>query len=337
MNNKTLADTLDTLTLQCCAMSDEDNESNVVVAEEESDLNDLDDELANLDIDNDFNLDFADDDDDDDDDVPKKKDCTNPEYAQLQLQRDEVFSHHYKPTKEENSLLKTVCTKLGAKNFGAPTTLLKLLNLQEDDLGKSILLKRGLLIINGQKRELVLFTHGFVVARPLDKQASGLLRVSLLVSKMYDEVHLYNDISWVKDLWQLQKFVFSVKTPSGELKLECDSAQEKQEWLQAWERVLLKNRTLQKSTPAEREARTCGWQHELLQTSLYTAACTGQAFFAPHHLTNVDTLDEYNGLAPLHYAALHNQVHIIQHLVDECEANVEVKDQEGRTPMYYGE
>ena len=118
--------------------------------------------------------------------------------------------------------------------------------------------------------------------------------------------------------------------------MDVDSSETKQQWLDAWERVLLQNRARVVLAQEVRDARIVGWQHELIQTSLYTAAVTGQAFFSPQHLEKVNELDEYNGLAQLHYAAMHNQSHIIEHLCSACGANVELKDVEGRTPMYYG-
>jgi hypothetical protein len=296
-------------------------------------------------------------------------DCSNPQVALVQLNRMEVFSILYKPTRNETATLKDLATRFGISSgmtsTSSPQALLlsKLLNVVADrEMGYSILLKRGrVLLQDDHERDLLLFTHGFVLAHPestnpTNPPPSSLLTLFSFTSKSkYDHVYLYNDIGWVKDLWQLDGvkdlYRFSLQTPDQqppqqpkqqqgrELHLACHSAAEKDEWLAAFEIVLLKNRTVvqQKSmSPEERDARIVGWQHELLQTSLYTAAVTGQAFFSSHHLEKCNTLDEYNGMAPLHYAALHNQVHIIQHLCAECGANVELKDVEGRTPIYYG-
>eukprot|EP00541_Cyclophora_tenuis_P019138 CAMPEP_0116549840 /NCGR_PEP_ID=MMETSP0397-20121206/5100_1 /TAXON_ID=216820 /ORGANISM="Cyclophora tenuis, Strain ECT3854" /LENGTH=227 /DNA_ID=CAMNT_0004074615 /DNA_START=200 /DNA_END=886 /DNA_ORIENTATION=+ len=51
----------------------------------------------------------------------------------------------------------------------------------------------------------------------------------------------------------------------------------------------------------------------------------------------MDKLDRYNGMAPLHYAAIHNNIHVIEHLIREGGANRELQDEEGRTAMYYAQ
>jgi hypothetical protein len=360
----------------------------------EHDVKDLDDELAKMDIDNDFTLslsfvgvkseegeqhdqqhDHDNDDNDnnednndtnnsDDNRVNNVMDCSNPEFATSQLNRMEVYSHLYKPNRDEISVLQSLATRLGVKTnsaFGGGTsaagsnvaTLANLLNVKPpnqndaDYMGKSIVLKRGPVKVGDQDRELILLTHGFILAYPEEKPLSSAFNI-FTSPKLYDHVALYNDVDHVKDMWQLSsRHRFDVHIPViggiGDLYMDVDSAETKQSWLHAWERVLLRNRAQPKmqrlkaaSAQEEREARIIGWQHELIQTSLYTAAVTGQAFFSKQHLKRVNELDEYNGMAPLHYAALHNQAHIIEHLCADCGANVELKDVEGRTPMYYG-
>jgi hypothetical protein len=187
----------------------------------------------------------------------------------------------------------------------------------------------------------MLFTHGFCISKNTQPGARTSILVKLISGHPVEVCHLYDQVDWVKDLWQVEGYAFSLQVSKNkssvvEFRVDCQSTEEKTQWLQAWERVLLKNRSLQNLSIEEREARPQGWQHELLQTSLYTAAVTGQDFFAPHHLEKLNEPDVYNSFTPLHYAALHNQVHIIQHLVGELGADTEVKDEEGRTPMYYG-
>jgi hypothetical protein len=343
----------------------------------DDDLKALDDELAKMDIDNDFTLslsfveqtspaakgddEFEQDGEEHDaetysDDNARVfvgiMDCSNPEFAAQQLSRMEVFSQLYKPKRDETAILTGLATRFGAKKSSAnaaaaAATLCILLNIQEDDdIGKSIVLKRGLVQVGDQDRELILLTHGFILAKPeTDAPALGFnLRSPFSNPKFYDYVVLYNDVDHVKDTWQLSsRHRFSLHIPilhiqGGELYIDLDSSETKQSWLDAWERVLLRNRALPKNLQSaqEREARLVGWQHELIQTSLYTAAVTGQAFFSKQHLLKTNVLDEYNGMAPLHYAALHNQIHIIEHLCSACGADVELNDAEGRTPMYYG-
>lgn len=383
---------------------DNDSDDSDDASETAADLDDLDAQLASLDIDNDFQMSFLGGGDNSENESPKKKektpektkesspkkkkepspqkkepspkkmiDLSNPKVSKQQLARPEVFSKHYSPTTDEDAVLQDLIIKLSAKSMSAPTVLTQLLNIIPHDYGKSILLKRGIVDHDGgTARDLLLFTHGFVVtSKPLDVQESGnFLFGSLMFSKAYLCCHLYTSVEHVKDLWQLQQSAFSVKLNDGtEMRFDIPKQEEEEEdattesakdttttsdttttttttlqqalttkrdWLQAWERVLLQ-RPCHLSAD-EREARIVGWQHALLQTSLYTAAVTGQDFY--NGRDNQELLnkpDTYNGLAPLHYAALHNQVHVIEHLLQEMGADPEVKDEDGRTPMYYGE
>jgi hypothetical protein len=324
-------------------MEDDDNTNSKTII-------DLDDELAQIDLDEDLvgTLEVKKDNDDT---------ISSQDISSITLERVEIYSRHYKPTESEVATVHELANQLGIKgttSSGNANPLYQLLNLQLKDspIGPSIVLKRGIVTIDGQRKELILMTHGMIVAKlPTKSTGFGLLLFSS--TKSYDHVHFYSEVGWVKDMWQSSidnheksnapseqqpqheyRGCFSLKLPSGELQLYCDSLDDQKHWLVAWERVLLTDRT---STSSElRESWILGWQHELVQTSLFTAAVTGQAFFADYHLTAVNTLDRYNGMAPLHYAALHNQVHIIEHLCADHGANVELLDAEGRTPMYYG-
>jgi len=222
-------------------------------------------------------------------------------------------------------------------------------------------------------RILVLMTHGFVVSKqPPSTMKFGFGSFSPLV----EQAHFFEKVIWIKDVWQLEvtssqekhplsdnddlkendnsekkeddpsnvsKYAFSihVEGQKDDMRFNCKSLEEKHSWLEAWERLLIQcRRSVSSATSATEDNSSTmkkGWQYELVQASLYTAAVTGQDFSGPYHLKQVNVLDQYNRLAPLHYAVIHNQIHIIHHLVDTCNANVEVTDKDGRTPMYYAE
>ena len=352
----------------------------------DDDGDDLDAALANMDIDKDFNLSFPEDGDDDldglHDDPNDPSVSTAPplptaagasmdwrrkqELWKQRLERDEVFSPHYRPSPSEQKELDALSSQLNAKSMFSSEPLLNQI-LSESH---SIVLQRGPIrwvqheddnnnannnnnnnITN--QWELVLLTHGFVLIKPAG--ASFSLDKLLSLGRTYEVCEMYASVEWVRDLWQIGPNHYSIKTQGREWHFMTETEQDKGFWLAGWERVLLQNRQRQKQrqrrTASQEEetttttnpkmmmndTNTLGWQHALVQTSLFTAAVTGQAFFSPHHWEQKDTLDPYNGLGPIHYAALRTNVHIIQHLVEEGKANVELKDSEGRTAMYYGE
>lgn len=295
-------------------------------------------------------------------------------YHQL-YERDEIFSRHYKPSRMESDELNELGIELQAKQLSSMTKKMfhasiaaNLTDLFNPDANqnKNILLKRGKLRVkNGKKanqgeeaRLIFLFTHAFILAKEPPK-ASGIFEKMLSSSSpSIEQVYCFHDVEWIKDLWQLETvinpsadhesaskedsketysnsgnnaFLIHVKGQESDLRFDCESLEEKQSWLAAWERVLIQNHLT-----SINEARPIGWQHQIVQTSLYTAAVTGKDFYAPYYLEKVNLLDQYNKLSPLHYAVIHNHIHVIQHLIDEFRADIELLDEDLRTPMYYG-
>mmetsp|Transcript_20294 Transcript_20294/g.30111 ORF Transcript_20294/g.30111 Transcript_20294/m.30111 type:complete len:375 (+) Transcript_20294:92-1216(+) len=341
-------------------------------ADEEDDM-DLDAALADLDIDKDFGMSFLEagakeenmsnppSSEESPEAVAKAKQSS---YAQIDhhqqlYERDEIFSRHYKPSEIESEELREVAAELQVKQRTSKKILNLLFNVEAHQ--NNILLKRGKIFVANEKKQaeesrlIFLMTHGFILAKEPPKP-SGMLEKMLSSScPSIEHIHFFLDVEWIKDLWQLETvsdpsskhdsekgdgpkgamsnhaFLIHVKGEDNDLRFNCESLEEKQAWLAAWERVLLQNRLMSNS-----HTHTAGWQHEIVQTSLYTAAVTGRDFYAPYYIEKVNVLDHYNKLSPLHYAVIHNQVHVIQHLVEKFHANVELPDEDGRTPMYYG-
>jgi len=288
------------------------------IMSELDDLDDLDAALASIDIDKDFQMSFMNFDKGGDDEPPSKDD-----HFQQQLQRPEVFSHRYRPTSEEEAKVQQLSDELnvGSKaGWNGCHIVHQLLN-HEGDV-KNIILQQGSVVLPDGQRMMVLLTHGFIIAKPDAGRFTSACEVS----------ELYENVIYVKDLWMTSsKESFSLKLASG--KEIIFSSKEKKEWLDTWERVLLQNRLHSKSKD---ETREFGWQYKLVQTSVFTAAVTGAAFFSDVHLEKKNFVDEYNKMAPLHYAAMYNHAHIITALL-EYGADPEIRDGEGRTPMYYAQ
>jgi hypothetical protein len=254
------------------------------------------------------------------------------------LDRDEVFSRHYKPTPEEEKELKDVASFVGANSSNSKD----LFNPEEKP--RSILLKRGpiLLAITSsstnqrlEERELIMLTHGFVLA----KVVTGILALARLISRALELAELYEDVEYVRDNPMTKQPSFVVKTTSQEFHFYCSSLKSKHYWLDAWERVLVQNRLRSKHRPTK-----IGWQHELVQTSLFTAAVTGSAATLQSATTNSNSqdgdpnaLDKYNQLGVLHYAVMNHQNHILEYLLEDGKAFFDLPDGDGRTPMYYAQ
>jgi hypothetical protein len=147
-----------------------------------------------------------------------------------------------------------------------------------------------------------------------------------------EQQHVAVEVGKKKKLVQRQeeRYYFMIKTESKKFFLECGTAVELEAWLEAWERVLVQTRSRQHRN------RERGWQHALVQTSLYSAAITGlDDLCSKQWLDAKNELDKYNSLSPLHYAVMVNHMHIMDFLLSHG-ADPEVQDAEERTPMYYG-
>jgi hypothetical protein len=258
------------------------------------DLEDLDAALASIDIDKDFQMSFLNRDDSSADfalDATADDGSMEADFSFQQLQRPEVFSHRYRPTREEDAEIQTLSNflRVGSKaGWGADRTVHQLLNHEGGDL-KNILLFRGNVTLpDGNERQLVLLTHGFILAKV---NGGGMFTAS------FDVAELYNNVLYVKDRWMVSSNESFCLKLANDKEITLASAK-KSEWLDALERVLLQNRLHSKTRD---EARELGWQYKLVQTSVYTAAVTGASFFSDDHLKKKDNLDEYHQMAPLHY------------------------------------
>lgn len=89
-----------------------------------------------------------------------------------------------------------------------------------------------------------------------------------------------------------------------------------------------------------------GWQHRLCHTPWFTEAVTGEweadqeqgqeLSIDDSAEKGLDGLDAFHSYAPLHYATRANHTEIMQRLL-EAGANPNVKDGEGKTPMYFAQ
>ena len=85
--------------------------------------------------------------------------------------------------------------------------------------------------------------------------------------------------------------------------------------------------------------RNWGWQHQIVQTSLHSAAFLDNVDLLRHFLSvsthDVNELDSYHQLSALHYATKANHVKCMELLLEDG-ANENIQDGDKLTPMYYG-
>lgn len=137
------------------------------------------------------------------------------------------------------------------------------------------------------------------------------------------------------------------------LTLVCSDAAERAAWLQATETVLVKHHEFSNTR------QDLGWQYHYIYKPGFTMAVTNHIDLDTDAATSttktaqqqqqdcfgdcdLNAIDYYNGLAPLHYAVKYNHVPAIATLLETnrnnaaaAAADPNVKDSEGHTPMYW--
>ena len=182
--------------------------------EENDDFGDLDAELDALDVDKDFSLwtsfrsrksiasssGTLDLDDivasnDDDTSVPNPLEMDDLEYWRARIMRDEVFSPKYKPSPAEEQEFKELLKYLGMER----KKLFEKQDVKWNELSAltNILLKKGPVLCQGQERELILLTNGFVLAQVEEPNKNALAR---LISRSYEQCDLYNAIQHIRSV-----------------------------------------------------------------------------------------------------------------------------------------
>ena len=358
----------------------------------------LEDELANLDLDADFLASSA--------SMPEPQESEEPmpsdEFWAERLERDEVFSHRYKPGAVEKQELQALQAQLGGILDGSSdaaalwrgifgTTnnnnntsgvsadsqqavkelfvalensllagLADMATASSSSKPSSIILKRGTVQWGGAvTMEVVLMTHGMLLIQ-LQEQTNLLGRKS--VKRSLQQAVLWDAVSYCGPLSSSTDSSWQVVPKDGaSWEFQCSNATQQTAWLQAMERVLVQY-CMHSRSAATLEL---GWQYKLIHKPAFTLAVQGKGEngLAVPHGDVINRLDEYNEYAPLHvrdqkfecgfffmrmhtssfllfflflqYAVRLNKLDAARCLLERAGADVNVKDGEGCTPMYY--
>lgn len=304
----------------------EKGENNTSDCEENSNAS-LDSEDANrllneIEI-NDFELS-----DQEDDDVEGGLIVWNIVNWEKRLHRDEIFSKRYKPSILEVKELKQTATELSVQTRGIMGMIQGIGSQMSQDLeyllygGHSIIVKRGGVSWQEKDCDLVLLTDGFLLVHRNFSSFNPL-------AKRYEFCHLWKE---TKSCY-LQGDSFVILLDEGAV-IEL-SSEDSTSWLHALEHILIEYALHNPSS--EELTAEIGWQYGLVRRPAYTAAVTGDST-TMGDLSDVNTLDDYNCFAPLHYALQHEtcNLEIIEKLLD-AGADPNLEDNEGRTPMYFAE
>jgi hypothetical protein len=275
---------------------------------------------------------------------PKVKRPFEPESIDWKerLTRDEVFSKHYHPSREETLELNGMADHLGL----APSTgffgMGKRMSMQigmgaqvTEDMhalfygGSSILLKHGPVQWEGKACALLLLTDGFVLTY-------SNFNANNILEKRYETCQLWTSVDFCETF---NPMTFCIQLQKNGERYEFKPFEEEGDnvdtWMKALEGVLI-HHAMHRATQF---TETLGWQYQRIRRPAFTAAVTGNldVLGELEPPTTINRLDSYNHYAPLHYAVLQEtpNANVIQALL-QAGADPNLADADGRSAMYYG-
>jgi hypothetical protein len=339
-------------------------------SEEEQEEQDLDALLDDMDFDKDFSIRSSDESEDaavavlladkeEDARSPKEKEEASIQFWKERFQREEVYSKRYHPSKEEQQELQELATFLGLSSSAsgfltgflrASSAVLtgdsgnRVEQLLQPDEGHphSILLKRGPVLWNKQECELILLTHGFILATTTSAQNQK-AKSMFVQQSTYETCQLWDQVQHATNIPETNCSLGVVcKGGSGDessslWEFQVDSVDSHTAWLQAMETVLVQH-ALHHSSKDSSKTSQLGWQYQLMHRPGYTGVVTGNVdLIGTNSGDNFNSLDTYQQMAPLHYALQQEEcsIPVIEALLVEG-ADPNFPDADKRTAMYYG-
>lgn len=300
------------------------------------------------------------------------------------IEREEVYSRRYRPTALENQELLELEAFLGNKGSSKRILrgrLFRTTSSTEEPNSQgnrkawnalihpeapepiSVILKRGPVLVVPplqssssttmattlpQEAELILLTHGFIVAVAVTNTSRRLRRdrkknLQQVVERRFDRAVLWSQVEYVAhgpdttvELC-LQRSEGLIESAEGEtLRFMCAHEVSHQAWLDAIEKIMIEY-NIHHHTPRSQQ-HELGWQYCIVHKPGFTLAVTNRnpydSFAPSNDAKSLDTLDVYNGMAPIHYATRAGNLTALEVLLQNG-ADPNLPDREERTPMYY--
>lgn len=292
----------------------------VEVSAEDADGDELSQMLANIDVDVDFNC-FEGSFRMSDEKLAAIKEERN------KLERKEIYSKLYKPSSEEEAQIKDIAHELQGRRsltlwsskHPKDDTVNSLLNLDFDEEGQSILLKEGNVTCEGEKRELLLLTHGLLVLIPKEQSQSYFSKCKAVdTAEKFKDVHYVIDHSYKPEYGKSEEEIshgFTIEFENGnKMSIICPSEVDKDRWIYAIKKTVVQTLTRTFST----EKKVKGWQHGIVQCSIFSSAFWGDVTTMKRMLAlnpdEINTLDEH-GYSALHYSVMYEHYDCIEFLL----------------------
>ncbi|KAL3915592.1 MAG: hypothetical protein SGILL_005578 [Bacillariaceae sp.] len=241
------------------------------------------------------------------------------------IQREEIYSKRYHPSKTEKEELQQLATDLGESSSSFRLTS-SASALEELLFGNhSIILKKGVVSSKDENCFLYILTDGFILVY---QQTS----VFNPLGSRYEACNLWRDVDYV-DIARAGTLLIQMQSgESYELHATADGEGVRQ-WFQCIEPVVLQY-MLRDKNQSER-IQEFGWQYTVMRKPGFTAAVTGDMRLMGNP-RDLNYLDVYNKSTALHYAMQREPCNA--EMVDallRLGADPNFPDSEGRSAMYF--
>jgi Synaptobrevin len=259
----------------------------------------------------------------------KESATTTGDECSSRLNREEVFSKKYHPSKTEKAELEAVAAHLGVSaSMGIRLTASSTCIHQLLYGNHSIILKRGPIDFNDNDCELILLTDGFILAYRKFNSYNPL-------GSRYEACHSWSDVEFV-EIAKAGTFTIQIRSGESYGIHAVTGGEHIKNWLQDTEHVLIQHAMRDPSLSTFIE--TFGWQYKLIRRPGYTTAVTSDMKLMGNPGDHLNQLDTHNKSTPLHYALRQSpcHAHIVEALL-RLGSDPGLADGDGRTAMYFAQ
>ena len=193
--------------------------------------------------------------------------------ADDRIHRREVYDHSYQCSAQEKKELTNLAIDMGflegngtltSKNFSADDkTMRKLFSCDPHYYPQSIILKRGRIHRHNKlDHELILLTHGFILARMMKPYHT--VDGTLVCPLIYEHSKLYADVQYIEDLFSEESSnkAIVIEESSTHLDFTCgDGVDERDAWWDALSIVMRENRL------HSNKRKVAGWEQRVIRDS----------------------------------------------------------------------
>mmetsp|Transcript_23906 Transcript_23906/g.55777 ORF Transcript_23906/g.55777 Transcript_23906/m.55777 type:complete len:283 (+) Transcript_23906:73-921(+) len=183
----------------------------------------------------------------------------NPEWER-RLSRLDIYEPDFKHSKEEERELMELAHSFGfidEKDLGKPLDeVLSVSNANLKKMFNSLIVKRGPVTCHGTPHELILFAHGFILARVESSYMVGDKKVQ---PRVFEACETFHWVKFIEDTSDDLHDVILLKGESHKIQFRLKDVEDHDAWWNAIAKMLIQDRLR-----GHKALRSWGWQERLI-------------------------------------------------------------------------